>query len=130
VLHGLTRAVTHAVRASTARRDNELTGLAIRAEVLPRVRTREHAADVARLDHDLRAAAARALERAANALTLLERDVRSRDPADVLRRGYSITRAGGRAVRSARDVRPGERLETMLHAGRVTSVVEEIETIE
>ena len=51
----------------------------------------------------------------------------SLSPLRVLERGYSITRADGRVVRSARDVKPGDALDTILHRGRITSRVESVE---
>ncbi|MGL4554844.1 MAG: exodeoxyribonuclease VII large subunit, partial [Gemmataceae bacterium] len=46
-------------------------------------------------------------------------------PLRVLARGYSLTqREDGRIVRSAGDVRPGERILTRLASGAVTSIVE------
>jgi exodeoxyribonuclease VII large subunit len=47
-------------------------------------------------------------------------------PMNVLGRGYSITTdaAGGGIIRAADQVRPGQRLRTQLHRGRIQSVVE------
>lgn len=49
--------------------------------------------------------------------------VRMLDPRDTLRRGYSITRVGGKAVRDTADVPPGTQLVTTLAEGTVTSTV-------
>ena len=47
-------------------------------------------------------------------------------PLRVLGRGYSITQdAGGRVVRSASALQPGEEIHTRLESGRVQSRVEE-----
>ena len=47
------------------------------------------------------------------------------DPGRILRRGYSITMAKGKPVRAAKDVKPGETLETMFFDKSVVeSVVE------
>lgn len=47
-------------------------------------------------------------------------------PLAVLQRGYSITRSAAtrRIIRSARDVQPGETIESILHEGRIISRVE------
>jgi len=46
------------------------------------------------------------------------------DPVNLLLRGYSITIANGKTVRSAKALKKGQRIETVLHDGRVRSVVE------
>ncbi|HAU38175.1 MAG TPA: exodeoxyribonuclease VII large subunit [Phycisphaerales bacterium] len=58
-------------------------------------------------------------------LAALARQLDSLSHRSVLRRGFSITRGpGGEILRSAGDVRPGDRLETELTDGRVRSTVE------
>lgn len=54
--------------------------------------------------------------------------LRLSDPHLPLRRGYSLTFAAGSAtpLRDARDVSPGDEIETRLAAGRMTSRVEEV----
>jgi exodeoxyribonuclease VII large subunit len=46
-------------------------------------------------------------------------------PMHVLKRGYSITLLRGKPLKNAGDVKEGERIETVLHKGRVNSKVEE-----
>ncbi|HSV72291.1 MAG TPA: exodeoxyribonuclease VII large subunit [Chthonomonadales bacterium] len=79
-----------------------------------------------RVDHlaaRLRLAALRGLALTAERLEAAGRRVGDLDPAAVLRRGYTITRIGGRAVTRAGDVRPGDEIETVLHEGRLRSTV-------
>ncbi|MDE5843311.1 MAG: exodeoxyribonuclease VII large subunit [Muribaculaceae bacterium] len=45
-------------------------------------------------------------------------------PTATLRRGYSITRVNGKAVRSVADVKPGDRIETTLADGTITGICE------
>ena len=45
------------------------------------------------------------------------------DPVNLLRRGYSITLAGGKVVRSARMLKKGQQIETILHDGKVESLI-------
>src|SRR5262249_48442709 len=53
----------------------------------------------------------------------------SLQPLNGLARGYSLTRKAtdGTVIRNAAQVTPGDRLETLLHQGRIVSRVEEIE---
>jgi len=58
-------------------------------------------------------------------LTGMERRIQSLDPANVLKRGFTITLHGGKAINSAKDVKPGEVLTTITADGRLTSRVRE-----
>lgn len=52
-------------------------------------------------------------------------------PMEVLRRGYSVTLgADGKVIRSAKRMKAGERIVTVLSDGRVRSVVEKSFTTE
>jgi exodeoxyribonuclease VII large subunit len=53
-----------------------------------------------------------------------ESNVSHLNPANVLKRGYSITYNNGRAIRSASDAEDGDTLMTVLHKGKLTSKVE------
>lgn len=46
------------------------------------------------------------------------------DPEQVLKRGYSITRINGKAVKSAEELKPGDVVETNLAHGKFRSIVE------
>ena len=48
-------------------------------------------------------------------------------PGPTLKRGFSITRRGGIAVRNADELAPGDRIETQLAEGNVISTVERVE---
>lgn len=61
------------------------------------------------------------LRRADEELRRKEELVAMLDPRDTLRRGYSITRVDGRAVRNAADVPPGAEIITTLFEGTITS---------
>jgi exodeoxyribonuclease VII large subunit len=55
----------------------------------------------------------------------LEEKVRLMDPANVLKRGYSITISKGRAVTDAGALSRGERITTLLARGSVESIVDD-----
>lgn len=61
------------------------------------------------------------------ALENLETNVRNLDPVNVMKRGYSITLARGKAVRSSDELAPGELITTRLYSGTVTSTVTGVE---
>lgn len=56
-------------------------------------------------------------------LQSLGRQVELMSPSHVLRRGYSITRINGKAVRDVNELRPGDELSTDVFEGKINSVV-------
>lgn len=56
-------------------------------------------------------------------LELLEKGIAAADPATVLKRGYSMTLCNGHALKSASDLKPGDRLVTVLADGKVESEI-------
>ena len=65
-------------------------------------------------------------QRARHRLEQIQTQLRLLGPAAVLERGYSITRGtDGHVIRKAADIRPGDRLTTLLAEGTVQSIVEE-----
>lgn len=80
-----------------------------------------------RLDKDLLrifSATSGAVRREEMRLEKLDSMVRVLSPENILRRGYSITRIGGKSIRDASVVKPGEVIETRLASGTLSSRVE------
>lgn len=59
-------------------------------------------------------------------LTASEKAVHLLDPMHVLRRGYSITRLNGKALKTIESVSEGDVVETVLATGRMISKIEEL----
>lgn len=122
------KSLRHGQRATIHHRAMELERLAARLE---RVRPAAlHARMSARVDA-ASAALARAirsrLHAAAERAASDEKQLRAVGPSQVLERGYSVTlRAGGQAVRAPGEVKPGDRLRTLLADGEIASLVEGI----
>ena len=77
---------------------------------------------LSRLSADLRAYAPQLLMEHRHRLEMLDKRAESLDPTILLKRGYSITTtADGRLVKSAADVKRGDRLVTLLAEGRIES---------
>jgi exodeoxyribonuclease VII large subunit len=87
-----------------------------------------HAKTLQRLEathQRLRQAQKVALERAATHIESLDRQLNAVGPLRVLERGYSVTLTpDGRALRSEKDAKPGDRLTTRVADGAVRSIVE------
>ena len=58
-------------------------------------------------------------------LDLLEQKARALDPRLLLKRGYSLTLHEGKVVKDAKQLHPGDLIETHLAEGRIRSKVEE-----
>lgn len=71
----------------------------------------------------LRQGVMRILEDHKRRLELASTTVKYVDPRKVLERGYSITRLNGKAVKEATLLKPGDRIETEMARGKVTSEV-------
>ncbi len=106
-----------------------LSALATRVERHnPRARLEALSARLARAGVRLRHAAQAPLARVEKRVERAAATLEATSPFRVLERGYSITRrADGRAVRSAAEVAPGERIESVLHQGTLESRVESVE---
>lgn len=86
-------------------------------------RLRTEAERINRGEQTVAEAAARQTKDAAERLSSLGALVDALNPAATLRRGYSITRLDGKAVRDASSLSPGQEITTTLASGTVTSTV-------
>jgi len=70
----------------------------------------------------------RRVERARNRLDRLQDRLRAADPEAPLQRGYAMVEREGTAVRSAADLRPGDRFTVHLHDGHRRATVDDEES--
>ena len=66
-------------------------------------------------------------ERPAMRLWRLEDMLRVLSPENTLRRGYSITRSGGKAVYTASELKEGDTITTIFHRGQIESTVRNVD---
>ncbi|MGN0282982.1 MAG: exodeoxyribonuclease VII large subunit [Prevotella sp.] len=78
---------------------------------------------VRQLEKNISLTAERFLMLERHRLELLEGRTKNLDPQLLLRRGYSITLVDGKALRDPKQVKAGDRIETRLSQGTITSVV-------
>ena len=102
-----------------------VTELATLVDFRSRGHSKEHFALLNRATNRLFSAAALRLERAGTEIDHINTTIRLRNPDEVLRRGFSITRVNGKAVRSVGELPPGAVMQTIMHDGSVTSTVKE-----
>lgn len=75
----------------------------------------------------LRNSAVSHVEKQGSHLLLLEKSLAYLDPANVLKRGYSITAVDGKIVRDADSVKAGDMIQNFVNNGIITSIVEKTE---
>jgi exodeoxyribonuclease VII large subunit len=123
LLNRLRSSVGHAVKDERHR----LRDLVHRLRYAPSraaVSSRTH---LSRMRANLKSAVLRIIDRETNRLARMEQAARHLDPSNVLRRGYSITRVGGKVIRDLSGLRKGSSIETELHCGSVVSTVESVQ---
>lgn len=53
----------------------------------------------------------------------LHRNIQILDPVNILKRGFSITRLNGKALKESAEVSVGDKLETQLYNGKISSII-------
>lgn len=128
-LDGTAAAADRAIAGTLSRRRHRLDQLELRIAAARPDRAMAHrhalhAATLAELTARLRAAMAARVTSGVRRLAASARELHAVGPAEVLRRGYSVTLAAdGRAIRSVADAPKGSKIETRVADGSVTSVV-------
>ena len=84
-----------------------------------------HTNKLAAVRSDLESRAVRILAREEHRTGAMEQAMKHLDPANVLKRGYSITRHKGRVLKNAADLKKWAVIETKLCSGEVTSIVQD-----
>lgn len=103
---------------------DRLVGLVRRLQLALPQRVRADADHMVAIERRLVPVLARRVMRDADHLAALTRQLEAVGPGNVLRRGYTYTLGpGGRLLRSAADVSPGDRLVSVLADGRINSTV-------
>jgi exodeoxyribonuclease VII large subunit len=103
----------------------ELGALGQRLSFLPLRISSFQGQKLAVLRRDLEVLSARALKNAENRCNGMEQAMKHLDPANVLGRGYSITRHKGKVVRDAALLKKWAVIETRLSKGGITSIVQD-----
>jgi exodeoxyribonuclease VII large subunit len=87
----------------------------------------ESAKKISRTREGLQRAAGLLVDRQAALVAAAEKNVSNMDPKNVLKRGYSITLAAGKAITSAAGLAEGQQIVTLLAEDRLTSEIKRIE---
>ncbi len=81
--------------------------------------------EIKEIENDLFLNVKSQLKEAVQKLHFSEEKLRLLSPENILKRGYSITRQDGKALRDPRDIDPEKALETQLYNGKILSRLEE-----
>lgn len=81
--------------------------------------------EIKEIENDLFLNAKNQLKESVQKLHFSEEKLRLLSPENILKRGYSITRQEGKAIRDPREVDPNKELETQLYKGKILSRIEE-----
>ncbi|HMK60417.1 MAG TPA: exodeoxyribonuclease VII large subunit [Dissulfurispiraceae bacterium] len=102
---------------------NRLSSLAGRLSLMRMRATAAPLAQIGVIEKNFRTHVRLYLQQKQNRLDSLEQAIRHLDPSNVMKRGYSITRANGKVVKDSLQLIKGDIIETELFAGSVSSVV-------
>jgi exodeoxyribonuclease VII large subunit len=115
--------LTKAVQALLLQKKREQKQLVARLQIAAGRFLQQQNAAIPALHMRLGKLAGMALSHNKNQIAWLEGKLHLIDPVNLLRRGYSITFANGKVVRSAQTLEKGQHIDTILHDGKVESVV-------
>ena len=127
LLNGVAQRTFTAARSTLELSNITLTETVAALKIRPTTLLEREVSSLAGAERELFLHVRQALAQADQELSQVEKDVRRMDPAEILRRGFSITRVAGRAIRNPKGVTVGARIETVVFGGRMESIVERSE---
>ncbi len=108
-------------------RYNQLRSLVLRGSVLISGRIEQIKLDAERFSKNFQQSIKATITQSNERITNFERMLESNNPERQLKLGYSLVRSGsGKIIRSSKELRVGETLQTTFHEGRATSEITEI----
>jgi exodeoxyribonuclease VII large subunit len=122
-IHVLQLRLTKAVQALLLQKKQEQKQLAVHLQIATGKFLQQQNAGIPALHTRLGKFANMVLSHNKGRIAWLEDKMRLLDPVNLLRRGYSITLANGKTVRSAQTLEKGQYIETILYDGKLESIV-------
>ena len=124
-LHTLSATITSLFSVVKVRQEARLAHLGDRLTHSVEQRLKDERHHLSLLATNLQPPLERRLMKEHHHLDLLEQKAHALDPRLLLKRGYSLTLHEGKVVKDAKQLRPGDLIETHLAQGRIRSKVEE-----
>ncbi|MCM1369064.1 MAG: exodeoxyribonuclease VII large subunit [Candidatus Amulumruptor caecigallinarius] len=122
-LSTITQSIPSLARNAIYREKMRLPGFVAGITALVRERVSAENATLTSTSVKIESAAKGAINNAATKIRHYEDILRLLDPANTLKRGYSVTRINGKAVTDPATLRPGDEIETTLLEGKIISNV-------
>lgn len=123
-LQSISALLPSAAKEATSKERIRLEGIITTLKMASQVRIQKEHPAIQTLSATLNSAATTLIAKERTRLENLEKLTNVLNPASTLKRGYSITKIGGKAVGSADKAKPGDILETIMAEGIIKSIVE------
>lgn len=126
-LQSISAQLPSAAREATSKERIRLEGIITTLRIASQVRIQKEYPALQTISTTLNSAATTLMAKERTRLENLEKLTNVLNPASTLKRGYTITKIGGKAVGSADKAKPGDILETIMAEGIIKSIVEATE---
>jgi exodeoxyribonuclease VII large subunit len=126
LLDNCTKGIIHGTRHRIHRSREFHNALLLRLQQQSTLFTHKHVNDLNLVVRSLNKEMKLYLRSCMQSIEGVERTIRNLDPENVLKRGFSITRINGRAMKSSDETKLGDVLETELLKGKVVSEVKSL----
>ncbi len=127
-LQGFSALIPSAAREATSKERILLEGITATLRMSSQIRIQKEFPVIESAFSKISMAATTLLQKEKSRIEALERLTDALNPVSTLKRGYSITRVGGKAITSAEAVKPGDILETLTYQGSIISTASDIST--
>ncbi|MDE7347114.1 MAG: exodeoxyribonuclease VII large subunit [Muribaculaceae bacterium] len=125
-LQAISSMLPTAAKEATSKEKIRLEGISTTLRMASQIRIQKEYPALESIASKIRSAATSTIDKERSRLDSLERLAHVLDPASTLKRGYTITRIGGRAVTTIETVNPGDVIETLTALGIIISTADEI----
>lgn len=126
-LHSITALLPSAAREATSKANLKLEGLSMTLKMAAHARIEREYPALQSASTTIKMATASLISKEQARIENLEKLIDVLNPASTLKRGYSITRIGGKAITGTISIKAGDIIETTTAGGMITSTVNEIE---
>ncbi|MDE6695728.1 MAG: hypothetical protein K2K25_02505 [Muribaculaceae bacterium] len=129
-LHNISAILPSAAREATSKANVKLEGITMTLRMASHARIEREYPALQSAANTIKLATAGIITREQTRLENIEKLIDVLNPQSTLKRGYSITRIGGKALTNTNSIMPGDILETITAEGTITSTVNDIVNIQ
>lgn len=125
-LHTISAILPSAAREATSKANAKLEGITMALRMASHARIEREYPTLQSAANTIKVAGASLISKEQARLDNLEKLIDVLNPLSTLKRGYSITRIGGKAITDTNSIKPGDILETITAESMITSTVNDI----